>query len=477
MVFSSITFLFFFLPLVVVLYHVAPRPVRNSLLLVASLLFYLWGAGIFVLLLIGAIVTNYIVGHVVLIARERRNRWLMGGCITASIITSLIILGWFKYANFFVDAVNQFGGYIGMAEVAWSHVILPIGISFYTFQSMSYVIDISRGKAEPMRNPIDFALYVSFFPQLIAGPIVRFHEIDGQIRKRSERWDDFCEGTIRFTWGLVKKVVIADAAGAVQVRAFQIPIDDLTTEAAWIGLFAFTVQLYFDFSGYSDMAIGLGRMFGFKLPENFRRPYASLSFTDFWRRWHITLSTWFRDYLFFPMGGSRGSTARVIFNLAVLFILVGIWHGAGWTFLIWGGYNAVLMIWERLTNRNFIDPAAVKNPVGRRIITVFMLMMGWPIFMCPTVSDAIQYYVRLFDFEFHGTGALGPWLAPENVTLMILGGLTVFLPHNFYGGVWITSSTSRLATIARAVLLFILLPWTLMLIISGTFSPFIYFQF
>ncbi|MDG2422817.1 MAG: MBOAT family protein [Phycisphaerales bacterium] len=477
MVFSSITFLFFFLPLVVVLYHVAPRPARNTILLIASLLFYLWGAGIFVLLLLGAIITNYIVGYIVMVAHERGNRLLAALCITISIVTSLVILGWFKYSNFFVDAVNQFGGYMGVAEVAWSHVILPIGISFYTFQSMSYVIDISRGKAKPMRNPIDFALYVSFFPQLIAGPIVRFHEIDSQIRKRSERWDGFCEGTIRFTWGLVKKVVIADAAGAVQVRAFEIPIDELTTEAAWIGLFAFTVQLYFDFSGYSDMAIGLGRMFGFKLPENFKRPYSSLSFTDFWRRWHITLSTWFRDYLFFPMGGSKGSAARVIFNLAVLFILVGIWHGAGWTFLIWGAYNAVLMIWERLTKRNFIDPNAVKNPVGRRIITVFMLMMGWPIFMCPTVTDALAYYGRLFDFEFHGTGALGPWLAPENIILMIIGGLTVFLPHDFYGGPWITSSSSRLATIARAFLLFVLLPWTLMLIISGTFSPFIYFQF
>ncbi|MCH2133837.1 MAG: MBOAT family protein [Phycisphaerales bacterium] len=477
MVFSSITFLFFFLPLVVAVYHVAPRPARNTILLIASLLFYLWGAGVFVLLLMGAIAANYVVGHLVAAALERQNRWLMGLCITASVITSLVILGWFKYANFFVEAVNDFGGYFGAAEFSWSHVILPIGISFYTFQSMSYVIDVSRGKAKPMRNPIDFALYVSFFPQLIAGPIVRFHEIDGQIRKRNERWDDFTEGTIRFAWGLVKKVVIADAAGAVQVRAFEIPIDELTTEAAWIGLFAFTVQLYFDFSGYSDMAIGLGRMFGFKLPENFRRPYASLSFTDFWRRWHITLSTWFRDYLFFPMGGSRGSTAKVIFNIAVLFILVGIWHGAGWTFLIWGAYNAVLMIWERLTNRNFTDPATVKSPVRRRIITVFMLMMGWPIFMCPTVSTAIAYYVRLFDFEFHGTGALGPWLAPENIALMIIGGLTVFLPHDFYGGVWIMSSRTRAATLARAALLFVALPWTLLLIISGTFSPFIYFQF
>ncbi|MAT80244.1 MAG: membrane-bound O-acyltransferase family protein [Phycisphaerae bacterium] len=477
MVFSSITFLFFFLPLVVVLYHVAPRPARNAILLIASLLFYLWGAGVFVLLLLAAIVTNYIVGFVVQTAHERGNRLLAGICITISIITSLVILGWFKYANFFVDALNQFGGYLGTAELAWSHIVLPIGISFYTFQSMSYVIDVARGKANAMRNPIDFALYVSFFPQLIAGPIVRFHEIDRQIRRRSERWDDFCEGTIRFAWGLAKKVVIADAAGAIQVRAFDIPIEDLTTEAAWIGLFAFTVQLYFDFSGYSDMAIGLGRMFGFKLPENFRRPYASLSFTDFWRRWHITLSTWFRDYLFFPMGGSKGSTAKVVFNLAVLFVLVGIWHGAGWTFLIWGAYNALLMIWERLTKRNFTDPEAVSSPLRRRIITVFMLMMGWPIFMCPTVASALQYYARLFDFEFHGTGALGPWLAPENVILMILGGLTVFLPHDFYGGLWITRSNSRSARLARAGLLLIVFPWTLMLIISGTFSPFIYFQF
>ena len=237
------------------------------------------------------------------------------------------------------------------------------------------------------------------------------------------------------------------------------------------------MQLYFDFSGYSDMAIGLGRMFGFTFPENFRRPYAALSFTDFWRRWHITLSNWFRDYLFFPMGGSRGSAPRVAFNLAVLFVLVGIWHGAGWTFLIWGGYNALLMIWERFSGRNYTDPAQVASPLRRRITTIFMLMMGWPIFMCPSVSTAMHYYGRLFDFEFHGAGALGPWLAPENIVLLILGGLTVLLPHDFVGGPWISSATGRLVTIARVVLLFVIVPWAMMLIISGTFSPFIYFRF
>lgn len=477
MVFSSITFLFFFLPAAVVLYYITPRRLKNSILLLASLLFYTWGAGIFTVLLLIAIVSNYGLGWLVHIGRERQSAPLkyLGVCL--SVLVSLGILGYFKYANFLVDAVNQFGGYFGAAEMAWSRVILPIGISFFTFQSMSYVIDVSRGTSKAMRNPIDFALYVSFFPQLIAGPIVRFHEIDGQILRRNERWDDFCEGTIRFTWGLVKKVVIADAAGAIAIRVLDMPFEDVTTEAAWIGLFAYTIQIYFDFSGYSDMAIGLGRMFGFKLPENFRRPYSAISYTDFWRRWHITLSAWFRDYVYFPMGGSRASRARTIFNLLFLFLLVGIWHGANWTFVVWGVYNGVIMVIERIAGWATDDPDSVSNPVFQRMVTFILVMLGWTIFMCPSLSHAGEYYVRLFDFNFHGLGELEPWIAPENILLLVIGGLTLFLPHDFQGGLWISTSRSRAAMLARLVLVAVALPWSILLAISGTFSPFIYFQF
>ena len=291
MVFSSIEFLFFFLPLTLVATFAAPERARNHVLLAASLFFYLWGGGALILLLLFAIVVNWGAGKVVARGVANGDARLRNLGVTLSVVISLGMLSYFKYANFMVDQLNNIGDAVGVGPVAWNRVVLPIGISFYTFHTMSYTIDLARGRAQPVRSLADFALYVSLFPQLIAGPIVRFHVIADELWKRSVRLEDFAEGTVRFVWGLGKKVLIADTLAPIADAAFDQGQGDLSVAGAWIGLLAYTFQIYFDFSGYSDMAIGLARMFGFRFPENFERPYSALSVTDFWRRWHITLST------------------------------------------------------------------------------------------------------------------------------------------------------------------------------------------
>ncbi|MDG2095545.1 MAG: MBOAT family O-acyltransferase, partial [Phycisphaerales bacterium] len=306
MVFSSQTFLFFFLPVVLGMYFllgIGPM-LRNLWLLLASLIFYAWGGADFILVLLLSIAGNWVLGLIAERSHVNGSPFAKRGSITLSVLLNIGILAWFKYANFFIDQVNDVGASFGMDEFGWSRIALPIGISFFTFQATSYVIDVARGQARVMRNPIDFALYVSLFPQLIAGPIVRYHEISDQLKDRPFDWEHVSSGMLRFTHGLVKKVVIADSIGVIADTAFgseaQINAGD-----AWLGLLAYTMQIYFDFSGYSDMAIGMGRMFGFRLPENFKRPYSAVCMTDFWRRWHVTLSNWFRDYVYIPLGGSR----------------------------------------------------------------------------------------------------------------------------------------------------------------------------
>ena len=386
MVFSSIEFLFLFLPVVLLAYRVVPARARNGTLLAASLLFYTWGGGAFVLILAASIAIDYCAGWMVDDARERGlpRRRALG--IALSVAVNVGLLAYFKYANFFVAQWNDLGDAVGIGTIAWTSVALPIGISFFTFQSMSYTLDVARGRARHLRNPVDFALYVSLFPQLIAGPIVRFHEIADQMRERTTRLEDFAEGALRFSHGLVKKVVVADAVAPIADAAFGLDAADLTTPAAWLGVAAYTIQIYFDFSGYSDMAIGLGRMFGFTFPENFRRPYSALSVTDFWRRWHITLSNWFRDYLYVPLGGNRASAAATYRNLIVVFLLVGFWHGANWTFLAWGVYHGGLLIAERLTGQRPVRDASW--PWLRRAVTLLAVVVGWAIFRADSIWHA-----------------------------------------------------------------------------------------
>ena len=477
MVFSSQTFLFFFLPVVLGMYAllgIGPM-LRNLWLLIASLVFYTWGGGEFVLVLLVSIGGNWLLGLLADQARATGSRIVRNGTISLSVILNIGILAWFKYANFFVDQINDVGRGIGMGQIGWTDIALPIGISFFTFQATSYVIDVARGQARVMHNPIDFALYVSLFPQLIAGPIVRYHEISTQLKSRPFDLDHVSSGAIRFAHGLVKKVVIADSIGIIADAAFA-PGATLSAGDAWIGLLAYTLQIYFDFSGYSDMAIGMGRMFGFKLPENFRRPYSAICMTDFWRRWHITLSNWFRDYVYIPMGGSRCAMPRVYFNLIIVFLLTGFWHGANWTFIAWGVYNGFWLICDRLTGQN--RPELLGMFPLRRLATLLIVMLGWVVFRAVDITHAGEYYATLFDFSLMTTsGSLDSVLTSQSVLFLIIGSGIALLPGRISTGRWLDESDHRSALAFRIVLSCLLFPLALLIVIGGTFSPFLYFQF
>jgi alginate O-acetyltransferase complex protein AlgI len=476
MVFSSISFLFAFLPVVLLLYFTVPRALRNTLLLLASLFFYAWGGGIFVLLLLASCASNYVLG--LLVARVAERRRARSLCIAGSVAVNLAILGTFKYANFAVSQWDALAAGLGQPPLVWTALALPIGISFYTFQSMSYVFDVARGAARPFRNPLDFALYVSMFPQLIAGPIVRFHQIADQIRARRTRLADVSEGAVRFLFGLVKKVVVADSVGGIADAAFALPQPWLSTGAAWLGLLACTLQIYFDFSGYSDMAIGLGRMFGFRLPENFDRPYSALSITDFWRRWHMTLSAWFRDYLYLPLGGSRRGTARTYRNLVAVFLLVGLWHGANWTFVAWGVYHGALLIFERVSGRRFLE--AAPRPALQRALTLLLVVLGWVLFRATDLAHAGSFYAALCGLG-GDPGSLAPGFAEalttRNLTVLCLATLVFVLPRGFRGGPTLERAPGRWLDAARAALLLVAAPYAAVLILSGSYQPFLYFQF
>jgi alginate O-acetyltransferase complex protein AlgI len=475
MVFSAMEFLFYFLPITVIGYLLISRRLKNAFLLAASLLFYVWGGGAFVFVLALSIVSNY--GFGILVARGRHldKATLVRIGVIASVVVNVGILGYFKYANFFVAQINTIAVKTGTPLFAWADIALPIGISFYTFQSMSYVFDVARGKANYLRNPFDFALYVALFPQLIAGPIVRFHEIAGELRERTTRVDDIAEGALRFFQGLTKKVIIADAAATLAEAAFSTSAGDLTTGVAWVGIVAYTVQIYFDFSGYSDMAIGLGRVFGFHFPENFRRPYSATSITDFWRRWHITLSNWFRDYVYIPLGGSQKGNARTYVNLSIVFFLTGLWHGANWTFIVWGMYHGALLIIERASGLRATE-SSVNFAAIRRAITLLLVMVGWVIFRSPDLGYAVDYLTVMFTPHGHSLDAISIALTNRVVLLTCIGAGVALLPPGIPSPPLLDKQGTWPA-LARAAMLLLLVPYAAMLVASGSFSPFLYFQF
>ena len=476
MVFSSIEFLFLFLPALLGLYHLAPKRLRNAVLLLASLLFYTWSGGAFVVILAVSVAVDYFAGRLVVAARERGQQRRLRLGVAISVAVNLGLLGYFKYANFLVGQLNELGAALGLGEIAWTTIGLPIGISFFTFQSMSYTIDLARGRAEHLRNPLDFALYVALFPQLICGPIVRYHEIAHQIRERHPRLDDFAAGAVRFVHGLVKKVVIADAAGSLADAAFSLPAAELNTATAWLGVGAYTLQIYFDFSGYSDMAIGLGRMFGFTFPENFRRPYSAISITDFWRRWHITLSSWLRDYLYIPLGGNRRGTRATYRNLVIVFLLTGLWHGANWTFVVWGIYHGALLSIERLTGQRPTERATLEWP--RRALVLGLVMLGWVVFRADSVTHAMAFYRAMFSFSGFGLAPMVALALTHRVAVVTaLASAVVLLPQDFVAGPWLVAGRRRSLALGRLAWLGGGALYATSLIASGSFSPFLYFQF
>ena len=478
MVFSSITFLFLFLPAVVAIYHVLPRRTRNAWLLVTSLFFYTWGAGWIVIVLIASIGWNYVIGRGIERAKDDGRDRSARNLLAVGVVANVAALAWFKYANFGVGQLDAMLGGLGLPTLPWAAIVLPIGISFFTFHSLSYLMDVFRGTARHLVNPLDFALYIAFFPQLIAGPIVRFHEIRDQLVRRTETSQLFAAGVYRFAHGLGKKVLIADTVAPVANAAFGAPVGELGTAAAIVGIVAFTVQLYFDFSGYSDMALGIALMFGIKLPENFARPYASRSVTEFWRRWHMSLSRWFRDYLYIPLGGNRGTALGTYRNLVIVFIVTGLWHGAAWTFVLWGAYHGILLLIERVLGIGRGDAVAPQAPdLLGQARTVTLVVLGWVLFRAASVPDAIGYVGSLFRPGVGLPADLSLALDPLAITALVVGAISVVLPASWVTGLRLEFDPSRAAGALRAAELGVVLPVALVFAASGGFSPFLYFQF
>ena len=477
MVFSSVTFLFFFLPAVLIAYYVLPRRARNALLVLASLVFYAWGAGWIVLVLLASIGLNGLFGLGVERAMDAGHRSQAKGILAVAVVMNVGLLAWFKYTNFTVDTVNGLLGAAGGGALAWTDILLPIGISFYTFHSLSYLIDIYRGTARHLQSPIDFALYITFFPQLVAGPIVRFHEIRDQLVGRTESVPMFAGGVYRFCHGLGKKVLIADTIAPVADAAFASPTGDLTTAAAVLGVLAYAVQLYFDFSGYSDMALGLAMMVGIHLPENFARPYSARSVTEFWRRWHMSLSRWFRDYLYIPLGGNRGTAFATYRNLIIVFLITGLWHGAAWTFVLWGAYHGALLLIERVLGIGRADgDEARPDPIGQAR-TVALVLFGWILFRSPDIGHAVGYMAALLRPGLDLPVTVARSLDPLASIALAIGCASVLLPRDWVTGVRLERVSMPAIRVLRLAVVAVIFPVAVSFLVAGDFSPFLYFQF
>jgi alginate O-acetyltransferase complex protein AlgI len=475
MVFSSTIFLFAFLPAVIICYYahqlLPAKKLRNAVLLFFSYLFYLYGAAGFLMILILSTLADYMLG--LLIERKVAYRRLWLGF---SLLLNLGLLAYFKYANFFVGELNSFLLGLQFFPIEWNDVILPIGISFFTFQKLSYIMDVYRGKSRALVNVIDFALYIAMFPQLIAGPIVRFSYIRSQLKGRRESWTDFYNGTLRFCWGLAKKVMIANSCGQITDLIFGLNLELLDTKVAWLGAITYTLQIYFDFSAYSDMAIGLGMLFGFRFPENFNRPYSAVSITDFWRRWHITLSRWFRDYLYIPLGGNRRGKTRTCLNMAVVCVLCGLWHGANWTFLFWGIYHGIFLIIERISGLR--DVSREKYKIARRLVTLLIVVVGWVLFRSEDIYRATGFLEAMFTVsDLPISYELSRALNYRNV-LFVMAALPVFfLPADVSPIKLIIERKDPIPVVAGALMILLLLPYCAALIVGGASSPFIYYRF
>lgn len=488
MVFSSVIFLHYFLPLSLLAGGSAQLAfgtrAANCALLILSLVFYAWGLGAASLWLLAAsVAANYALAIFMESARIGDDANRVRYINLAAIVFNLGLLVYFKYSNFLVGQASELRLLLGLSPWTWENVALPIGISFFTFHSLSYIWDIKAGRCDALHNPLDLALYICLFPQLIAGPIIRYHAIDKQIAQRTIKITDLSEGSLRFLHGLAKKVILADPAGAIADQCFEASGADMTSGVAWLGAIAYSVQIYFDFSGYSDMAIGLGRMFGFRFPENFDRPYAAESITEFWRRWHMTLSSWFRDYVYIPLGGSRTSATRTYANLLIVFALTGFWHGANWTFLIWGLYHGALLIMERLAGLRNVGgehsggKGVLWFSLARRALVLMLVVIGWILFRSATLADAWRVIRSLWP-DLQGIPApVLEKLAPDDLVLLAIGALLCLLPAHFKGSEVYRSSSATVRLASLMVLFGVAIPIAIMRIASSSFSPFLYFQF
>jgi alginate O-acetyltransferase complex protein AlgI len=467
MVFSSITFLFYFLPIFLVLYFVTPTiQGKNAITLVFSLIFYAWGEPQFIVVLLFSIAFNFLAARAI----DDREGPARKAALAVAVTGNLLVLAIFKYGNFVTGNLAGLLAPLGLA-VATTNIHLPLGISFFTFHCLSYVIDIYRRRFRANRNPIDIALYISLFPQLVAGPIVRYKTVARQLDARKFTFGRASVGARIFIVGLAQKVLVADVvAPLVQVAFDQLPHRSLVE--AWIGLIAYTVQIYFDFAGYSNMAIGLGIVLGFTFPRNFRMPYTSLSITEFWRRWHMSLSSWLRDYLYIPLGGNRGSNAQTYRNLVMVFLLCGLWHGANWTFVLWGAWHGAFLVIERLGLGSAL--ARLQTP-ARWAYALIAVMGGWVLFRSADLSNAIGYYASLvgrnglseISFDMHDA------LNDRAIMTLIIGCVLAVAPR--WPARW--SAPFAVRAPADVALTFALLIFSMITVAAGAYSPFLYFRF
>lgn len=461
MVFSSLLFLFTFLPLFLLIYTVTPGKFRNLILFLGSLIFYAWGEPIYVWIMIFSIVLDYSCG--LIIHHNEKRPMLKKAGLLLSILGNMGLLSFFKYSDFFITNLNA----ITQSQIALMELALPIGISFYTFQTMSYTIDLYRGKTHVQKNIISFAAYVTMFPQLIAGPIVTYAHVAKDLDERHLSLDRFDEGTYRFIQGLGKKVLLANNIGILWDNISRIPLQELPVVTAWLGAAAFGLQLYFDFSGYSDMAIGLGHMLGFSFPENFNYPYMAKSVTDFWRRWHMTLGSWFREYVYIPLGGNRVSTGRFYANIFVVWFLTGFWHGAGWNFILWGLFFGILMVIER----GFLLRVLEETPSFiSHLYLLFVVLISWVLFSHDQLGEGLGYLSIMLGGQASSFYNTSTWYLLSNYGLIFIIGILFSTPI-------MKKLEERLPAWLNYVFLMVILLLSTAYLVDATFNPFLYFRF
>lgn len=420
MLFNSPLFLFAFFPCLYFLYRAAPDNCRNGILLAASLFFYAWAEPIFVFWALGSAFLDWILGEIISHSAESRNR---RAAVTLGVVANVALLAYFKYANFFWANLVVVLKNFGVLSSPLLHVALPIAISFIVFEKITYLVDLYRGDGRRADSLLTYLLYVFYFPKLLAGPIIRYRDIDEQLRQRQVTWVDFRDGLIRFLFGLAKKVLLGDHIGHLVDEIFHLPASQLSMSLAWVGVLCFAAQIYFDFAGYSDMAIGLSQTFGFRLKENFRQPYTAINFTDFWRRWHISLSTWIRNYLYIPLGGNRHSFVRTYFNLCLCFFLSGLWHGASWTFVIWGLYHGAMLIADRVFWKDWQKHLPKVLNVA---ITFFLVLISWVIFRAQSFGQMASYLRAMFIPQ--QVEPIPLWVSPDIVLALVVAYFIICLP-------------------------------------------------
>lgn len=467
MLFSSMMFLWFFLPIVFCLYYLAKEKYRNGILLISSLIFYFWGEPILILVMLSSAIGNFGLG---ILMDKRSNRKFV---LVLGIIFNILLLGYFKYFSSILSGIERIT-HMGIIDI--KSIVLPLGISFYTFQSMSYIIDLYRGDISCQKNIINFILYVSFFPQLIAGPIVKYKDVEAQIAYRVSSKDGIASGISRFVYGLGKKVIVSNTLASSVDKIFGVPINEIDFLWAWGGVILYTLQIYYDFSGYSDMAIGLGRMFGFEFQENFNYPYISSSIKEFWRKWHISLSTWFREYVYIPLGGNRKGKIRTYINLWLVFIVTGIWHGASLNFLLWGIWHGFFIFIERLGFGKILDKNKIK--IINHIYALFIISVGWAIFRCNSLEEAISILIVILGFD-KGNRVIS-WYEVLSVRVIIIAVFAVLASgpiQSAFHNTYFKRLSEKWRSGIELGLQVIIMGIVFIMLISGQYNPFIYFKF